>query len=103
MKTVHAVQGAAVAVALALAGCSTTKTQADAEHDIKGKVVAVVPDKPAVTLDHEAIPELNMKAMKMEYPVADRKVLDGLQVGDQVQGRVKKTDSGYLITRLEKR
>ena len=39
------------------------------DYEIKGKVVAVDPIKPAVTLDHEDIPGL-MKAMKRAFPAA---------------------------------
>jgi len=44
-----------------------------------------------------------MKGMKMEFPVKDAKVLDGLQVGDQVQGRLQVESGKYLITELKKR
>ena len=84
---------------LALAGC---KGATDKEYDVKGKVVAVNPDKPSVTLDHEDIPGL-MNAMTMEFDVADRKLLEGIKAGDQVQGRLKKQASGNVITQLQKR
>jgi hypothetical protein len=44
-----------------------------------------------------------MKAMKMEFDVEDAKLLEGINVGDQIQGRLRKGESGYVITRLEKR
>ncbi len=92
---------------LVLAGCKgdgtgTPKAAADNQYDVRGKVVAMSPSKPAVTLDHEDIPGL-MRAMQMEFAVEDAKLLDGIKVGDRVQGRLKKAESGYLITRLEKR
>ena len=96
----------ALAVPLALAGCSggppTGPQGADGGYDIKGKVTDLAPAKPAVTLDHEDIPGL-MKAMTMEFRVEDAKLLEGLHVGDLVQGRLKKTESGLVLTRLEKR
>jgi Cu/Ag efflux protein CusF len=85
-----------------LAGCTGTPTEKAKEYDIKGKVVAIDSKKPAVTLDHEDVPGL-MKGMEMEFPVANAKLLEGLKVGDEVQGRLKKAESGYLITQLEKR
>jgi Cu/Ag efflux protein CusF len=95
----------ALAVPLALAGCSGGPTSAppkgEGDYDVKGKVIALAPAKPALTLDHEDIPGL-MKKMTMEFRVEDAKLLEGLQVGDQVQGRLKKTDSGLVITKLEK-
>jgi protein SCO1/2 len=97
---------AALALPLALAGCSGGSTSApqggDGGYDLKGKVTALAPAKPAVTLDHEDIPGV-MKAMTMEFPVADAKLLEGLKVGDSVQGRLKKTESGLVVTKLEKR
>jgi Cu/Ag efflux protein CusF len=82
-------------------GTGTPKPGADNQYDVRGKVVAVNPTKSAVTLDHEDIPGL-MKAMQMEFAVEDAKQLEGIKVGDQVQGRLKKGESGYVITRLEK-
>jgi protein SCO1/2 len=95
-----------MALLLAAAGCSSGKKDgpggADKLYEIKGKVVDVDTKKPAVTLDHEDIPGL-MKAMEMEFRVESDKLLEGLKPGDQVQGRVKKTESGNLITELKKR
>jgi protein SCO1/2 len=72
------------------------------DYDVRGKIVAINPAKPAVTLDHEDIPGL-MKAMQMEFKVQEPKLLEGIKVGDQVQGRLKKGDTGYVLTHLEKR
>jgi len=44
-----------------------------------------------------------MKGMKMEFPVQDAKLLESLQVGDQVQGKLKVESGKYLITGLKKR
>ncbi|MBI3821312.1 MAG: copper-binding protein [Planctomycetes bacterium] len=92
-------------VSLTLAGCQPgdQKNPAGKEHPIKGKVTAVDVSKPSVKLDHEAIPGLDMKAMEMDYPVANSKMLEGIKAGDEVQGRVKMESGKYLITQLEKR
>jgi Cu/Ag efflux protein CusF len=98
----------ALIMSLTLAGCggatNSKKDEAGKVYDIKGKVMAVNPDpeKPTVKLDHEDIPGA-MKAMQMEFSVKDAAVLKGIQVGDQVQGKLEKRDSGYVITQLEKR
>ena len=34
---------------------------------------------------------------------ADAKLLEGIQVGDQVQGKLEKRDTGNVIIKLEKR
>ena len=84
-------------------GCARSDRQgAGKEFDVKGKVVSVDPDKQTVTLDHEDIPGL-MKAMRMDFKVEDKKLLDGLKPGDEVRGRLKREESGYTLTRLEKR
>jgi Cu/Ag efflux protein CusF len=103
MNALHRPALSASVVFVALAGCSgSPSTRGTEEAEVKGKVEAIDVAKPAVTLDHEDIPELRMKGMKMEFRVADVKLLDGLRPGDRVRGKVKQTDSGYLITTLEK-
>lgn len=71
-------------------------------YDVTGKVVALDPAKKVVTLDHEDIPGF-MKAMTMEFPVADAKLLDGLKAGDAVRGKITADGGGYAVTSLEKR
>ena len=66
------------------------------------KIVAIRPDKEGLTLDHEDIPGL-MKGMKMEFLVEDARILEGLQVGDQVQGKLKVESGSQMITELKKR
>jgi Cu/Ag efflux protein CusF len=83
-------------------GEGTSKTAGEKLYDVRGQVVAVDPAKPAVTLDHEDIPGL-MKGMQMEFGVESPMLLEGIKVGDQVQGRLKKGESGYVLTQLEKR
>jgi protein SCO1/2 len=88
---------------LSLAGCQHgSDSSKDKVYDIKGKLVAVdVPGK-AVTVDHEAMPGY-MAAMTMKFPVADGKLLEGLQAGDEVQGRLRVQDGSPTITELKKR
>jgi Cu/Ag efflux protein CusF len=106
MKVFNSLRLHVLVLWLFLPGCkaetTTTPAGGNNEYDLRGKVVALDVARPAVTLDHEDVPGL-MKAMKMEFPVENPKLLAGIKVGDQVQGRLKKSESGYLITRLEKR
>jgi len=106
MKTAQRLGALVLFFSLALAGCkdSADKRQGaeGKEYGIKGKVVSVSPDKKEVTLDHEAIPELNMMAMKMVYPTEDAKVLDGIQPGDQVEGRLKVIAGKNTVVKLKK-
>ncbi|MEX2139131.1 MAG: copper-binding protein [Pirellulales bacterium] len=71
------------------------------EYMITGTVTAIGSDKKTVKLDHEDIPGL-MKGMEMEFPVSDSKVIEGLSVGDPVEGRLQKSDE-LIITRLQKK
>lgn len=105
MKTAPWIWVVLLFVSLALAGCQggDQKNAAGKEHPIKGKVVAVDASKPSVKLDHEEIPGLNMKAMEMDYAVTNSKMLEGIKLGDQVQGRLKMESGKYIITHLEKR
>jgi Cu/Ag efflux protein CusF len=91
-------------ITLSVAGCGQKPPEKSAAkvYDIKGKIVAIRPDKEGVTLDHEDIPGL-MKGMKMEFLVQDARVLEGLQVGDQVQGKLKVESGSQMITELKKR
>ncbi len=98
---------AAPILALALTGCggSSTNNKGAGGHvyDIKGKVTVVDPSKEKpIKIDHEDIPG-HMPAMEMEFKVADVKMLEGIQVGDQVQGKLEKRDTGDVIVKLEKR
>jgi Cu/Ag efflux protein CusF len=95
---------AALIIILSLTGCGQKSAEKSAAkvYDIKGKIVAIRPDKEGVTLDHEDIPGL-MKGMKMEFLVQDARVLEGLQVGDQVQGKLKVESGSQMITELKKR
>ena len=104
MKTAPWLWIAVLLIPLALAGCRGGDQPATAgkEYPIKGKVVAVDQTKPSVNLDHEEIPGL-MKAMKMDYAVANPKVLEGIKAGDEVRGQLKADSGKYVITRLEKR
>jgi protein SCO1/2 len=107
MKSLQMLWLIGIALPILFVGCAGSslekpKAAAAKEYDVRGKVVAVNPAKPAVTLDHEDIPGL-MKAMEMEFSVENAKLLDGIKAGDQVQARLKKSESGYVITQLQKR
>ncbi|HEY1860352.1 MAG TPA: copper-binding protein [Gemmataceae bacterium] len=105
MKTWHWFSLAALVLSVAVAGCgSATSAKKDAAvkvYDIKGKVTAINQDDMEVTLDHEDIPGL-MSAMVMPFKVAYPTVLQGIQVGDKVEGKLEKRDTGNVIIKLEK-
>jgi protein SCO1/2 len=93
---------AVLAVLIAGCGKKTTEKKTFKVYDIQGKIIAIRPDKEAVTLDHEDIPGL-MKGMKMQFMVEDARILEDLQVGDQVQGKLKVDSGSQIITELKKR
>jgi Cu(I)/Ag(I) efflux system protein CusF len=105
MKAIPWLWTLVLCVPLAMVGCGGGEQSGPAgkQYPIKGKVVAVDTGKPSVKLDHEEIPELKMKAMEMDYAVENAQVLEGIKVGDQVQGQLKVESGKYIITRLEKR
>jgi protein SCO1/2 len=104
MKTSHWLMLFVLMTPVVLAGCggSESKAPTGKQYPIKGKVIAVNPDKQSVKLDHEDIPGL-MQAMEMEFAVENPKLLQGLKAGEQVQGRLKVDSGKYIITELEKR
>ena len=54
-----------------------------------------------VKMAHEPIPEIKWPAMTMDIPVADAKLLAGLQPGQKVSFTLSKQgDAGYVITRI---
>lgn len=93
------VKGVVIAgLVLILAGCQA----ASRVYDVKGTVVAVDPTAKTLELDHEEIPGY-MQAMRMTYPVADAKLLEGLSAGDSVLGKLKVGSRSYTLTSLAKR
>src|SRR5712692_10685747 len=104
MKTSYWLMLFVLMMPVVLAGCRGNESKAPTEklYPIKGKVTAVNQDKPSVKLDHEDIPGL-MQGMEMEFAVDNPKLLQGLKVGEQVQGRLKVESGKYIITELEKR
>jgi len=74
----------------------------EAFYPIRGVVKGVAADRQSVTLDHEEIPGF-MPRMEMEYVVADRALLDGVEPGDRVEGELRMRGRGLSIVRLHKR
>jgi Cu/Ag efflux protein CusF len=106
MTTRHWLSLTALVLSVTLAGCggatSSKKDVASNQYDFKGKVTAINPDNMEVTLDHEDIPGL-MSAMVMPFKVAYPTLLKDIQVGDKVEGKLEKRDTGNVIIKLEKR
>jgi Cu(I)/Ag(I) efflux system protein CusF len=55
-----------------------------------------------VTLDHAAIPGLDMPAMTMVYKVQDPKMLKSVKAGDKVKFNIEKTNGQLTVTKIDK-
>jgi protein SCO1 len=85
---------------------AATEKESDAmekasDYPITGRVTMIAADKKAVTLDHEDIPGL-MPGMEMEFTVEDPQILENIEPGAEVQGRLRVQDGQYVITELQK-
>ncbi|WP_330984506.1 MULTISPECIES: copper-binding protein [Enterobacterales] len=76
---------------------SVTAPVAQSWH-VKGTVKAIAPD--ALTLSHEAVPELQWPPMTMSFALAKALVLPELAVGDPVDFDVSLIDGRYEIIAL---
>lgn len=69
---------------------------------VEGEVRRVDLDKGLVVLRHGDIPNLAMPAMTMGFDVADRKMLDGLKVGDKVRFQAEMIKGKATVTELKR-
>jgi protein SCO1/2 len=67
-----------------------------------GVVVKTDPKFPSIELDHEEIKGL-MPAMRMEFYVKDKALLEGLKKGDQVLFTLEDKGGAELITEIKKK
>ncbi|MCE9530305.1 MAG: copper-binding protein [Planctomycetes bacterium] len=87
-----------------LAGCTnsgTNTSSSEKEYSLKGRVVSINTEKKTVNIDHEEIPGL-MKAMKMDFGVADPKSLLDLVPGQQVEAKLKVVSGKYILSEIRK-
>ncbi|WP_419953318.1 copper-binding protein [Methylobacterium sp.] len=68
----------------------------------KGTVTKVDAAAGKVTLDHAAIPKLDMDAMTMAYPVKDPAMVKDLKPGDKVDFEVDGAGGQYTVTTIRK-
>ncbi|POR42268.1 copper-binding protein [Methylobacterium sp. V23] len=69
---------------------------------VKGTVTKLDPAAGKVTLDHAAIPKLDMDAMTMAYRVKDPAMLKDLKAGDAVDFEIAETGGAYTVTQIRK-
>ena len=63
---------------------SMSMDQSQKTYPLNGRVVAVDVTNQQVTLEHDAVTELNWPAMTMPFKVADANLLQGLQPGQTI-------------------
>lgn len=69
---------------------------------ISAKVEKVDESADKVTLDHAAIPGLDMPAMTMVYKVEDLKLLKSVKSGDKVKFNIERINGQLTVTRIDK-
>ena len=79
----------------------TSITPKNGDYNAKGIVTKINLEAGSVELDHEDIPGL-MPRMIMEFYVTEKKLLDGLKVGDKVDFVIRYKDHTETITDIKK-
>ncbi len=65
-------------------------------------MLAVLPERKRVVIDHETIPTIPMEAMTMNYQVYSSDLLEGISQGDSVHFRLKETEKNLFIVGIKK-
>jgi Cu/Ag efflux protein CusF len=68
----------------------------------QGEVRKVDKDARKITIQHEAILNVDMPAMTMAFAVKDPAMLDAVRKGDKVEFRVEKIGDIYTVTVIRK-
>lgn len=68
---------------------------------VNGLVVAIDRQAGLVTIDHGAVPALNMPPMTMGYPVKDRGWLERLEPMRRIEFQLSYDGKNYLITAIK--
>jgi Cu/Ag efflux protein CusF len=80
-------------------GMGMTMTSEKMGHGV-GVIKAIDTKQGTITLDHQAIKELNWPAMTMAFKVADPKLLTGRTVGEKVDFGWKGNDKSPVVTSI---
>lgn len=68
-----------------------------------GIVQSVDPATATIRMDHEPIASLRWPQMVMDLKVQDAEMLSGLEQGDRIVFDLLQSETGFVITRIEKR
>ncbi len=80
---------------------ATQSQTKDGDYPGKGKVTKINLELGSVEMDHEEIVGV-MPAMRMEFYVTDKKMLDGLKVGDAIDFTLRYKDRSEIIVGISK-
>lgn len=76
-------------------------TPKDGDYDGKGVVTKINMELGSVEVNHKEIKDL-MPAMTMEFFVSDKKMLEGLKLGDEVDFVIRYKDRNETIVKITK-
>jgi Cu(I)/Ag(I) efflux system periplasmic protein CusF len=69
---------------------------------VTGTVEKVDPAQSKITIDHGAIPNLDMDAMTMVFRAQDPALLKGIKAGDKVQFTADRVNGQISVTSIKK-
>lgn len=109
MQTRHILIAAALAATVAqvwaqgmsMPAKPATNTPASAMPLVDGEIRKLDPAAGLVVLKHGDIPNLAMPGMTMGFDVADKKMLNGLKVGDKVRFQAEMIKGKATVTELK--
>jgi protein SCO1/2 len=84
---------------LGTGAAACTRSEPPREYALTGQILAVSPERQALTIRHEDIPQF-MPAMTMTYPVARPELLQGREPGELVSATLEVTDSTGRLTAI---
>lgn len=79
----------------------TTFTPKNGDYDGKGVVTKLNLQQGSIEMNHEEIKDV-MPAMQMEFFVSDKKILDGVKVGDRIDFVLRYKDHTETIVGIKK-
>lgn len=89
-------------VALCILACLSTLGSAFADsHSTTGVIEKIEDNGKVLIIQHEDFPGF-MGPMTMPFQVFEQSLSSGLSVGDRVEFTIKKTDTGYPITKINR-
>jgi Cu/Ag efflux protein CusF len=77
-------------------------TTTEQVHQGYGIVESVDPATATIRMDHEPIESLRWPQMVMDLKVKDAELLTGLEPGDRIVFDLVQSETGFIITRIEK-